>query len=149
MLRAIVFSFLAVFAVSVANAQSASEEQAIKFRKSVMKSVGGAMGGMAAVVKGEVSAEHAVPLAHTMYEVSKVVPHVFPEGSDFGETAALPVIWAKPAEFKLAVAAFQAAALNLSKASHGGDMQAFGQAFGELGKACKGCHENFRKKKEK
>jgi len=114
----------------------------------VMKSVGGAMGGMAAVVKGEAAAEHAVPLAHTMYEVSKVVPHIFPEGSDFGETEALPVIWEKPADFKLAVAAFQAAALNLSKVSHGGDMQAFGQAFGQLGKACKGCHENFRKKKK-
>ncbi|NQV47846.1 MAG: cytochrome c [Rhodospirillaceae bacterium] len=126
-----------------------ADSHEIKFRQSVMKSVGGAMGGLAAVLKGQASAEHANALSHVMYNLSLVVPHVFPEGSDFGETEALIVIWQKPADFKIAVQNFQSAALNLSKVTHGGDMQAFGQAFGALGKACKDCHENFRKKKEK
>ena len=145
--------FLAAIAPSVLSlglAQSASADQhENKFRKSVMKAVGGTMGGLAAVLKKQASAEHAVPLAHTMYQLSKVVPHVYPEGSDFGETRALLAIWEKRVEFKAAVEAFQAAALNISKVSHSGDIAAYGAAFGQLGKSCKGCHENFRKKKDK
>ena len=149
-IRNLVFAVFAAAIFSAGLVQSASADQhEIKFRKSVMKAVGGAMGGLAAVVKGQASPDHAAALSHTMFEISKVVPHVFPVGSDFGETGALPVIWEKPADFSMAVSAFQAAALNLSKVSHDGDMAAFGQAFGALGKSCKGCHENFRKKKEK
>ena len=142
---AIIASFIGVGLAQ--NARADSHE--IKFRQSIMKAVGGTMGGLAAVLKKQADASHAVPLAHTMYELSKVVPHVFPTGSDFGETAALLVIWEKPADFVKAVTAFQAAALNLSKVSHDGDMSTFASAFGELGKSCKGCHETFRKKKEK
>lgn len=148
-IRNILFTTLAATILSVGLARIASADQhEIKFRKSIMKAVGGTMGGLAAVLKKQAPARHAEPLAHTMYELSKVVPHIYPEDSDFGETAALPVIWEKPADFKKRIAAFQAAALNLSKVTHDGDMGAFGQAFVVLGKACKGCHENFRQKKE-
>jgi len=148
-LRKIFFATIAASVFSIGLSQSANADQhEIKFRKSIMKAVGGTMGGLAAVLKKQAPAIHAVPLAHTMYELSKVVPHIYPEGSDFGETAALPVIWEKPADFKKAIAAFQAAALNLSKVSHDNDMSTFGPAFGALGKSCKGCHETFRKKKE-
>ncbi|NQU57430.1 MAG: cytochrome c [Rhodospirillales bacterium] len=149
-LRKFFFTAIAVGIFSVGMSQSASADQhEIKFRQSIMKAVGGTMGGLAGVLKKQAPASHAGPLAHTMYELSKVVPHIFPKGTDFGETAALLIIWEKPADFVKAVAAFQAAALNLSKVSHDGDMSTFGPAFGELGKACKGCHETFRKKKEK
>ena len=57
------------------------------------------------------------------------------------------MIWEKPADFKVALDAFVAAANALpAAAAKGGD--AYGQAFGALGKSCKGCHENFRQKKE-
>lgn len=149
-IRNVLFAVLAAVIFSIGLSQSAQADQhEIKFRQSVMSAVGGTMGGLAAVLKKQVSASHAAPLAHTMYELSKVVPHIYPMGSDFGETAALMAIWDKPAEFSKAIAAFQAAALNLSKVSHDGDMSTFGPAFGALAKACKGCHENFRKKKEK
>lgn len=148
--RKVLLAVTAAVIFSIGLFQSAHADQhEIKFRKSVMKAVGGTMGGLAGVLKKQAPARHAEPLAHTMYELSKVVPHIFPKGSDFGETGALMAIWDKPADFTRAVAAFQAAALNLSKVSHNGDMSAFGPAFGALGKSCKGCHENFRKKKEK
>jgi cytochrome c556 len=148
--RNVFFATIAAVLLSVVLGQSAhADSHEIKFRQSVMKAVGGTMGGLAAVLKGQAPANLADPLAHTMYELSKVVPHVFPTGSDFGETGALLAIWEKPADFTKAVAAFQSAALNLSKVSHDSDMSTFGPAFGALGKSCKGCHENFRKKKEK
>ncbi|MBC8267787.1 MAG: cytochrome c [Rhodospirillaceae bacterium] len=148
-IRSVFIATIAAVILSVSLGQSARADQhEIKFRQSVMKAVGGTMGGLAAVLKGEAPSSHADPLAHTMYELSKVVPHLFPKGSDFGETAALLTIWEKPADFTMAVAAYQAAALNLSKVVHDFDMGTFGPAFAALGKSCKGCHENFRKKKE-
>ena len=149
-IRSVFYAAIAAVLLSIGLGQSAhADSHEIKFRQSVMKAVGGTMGGLAAVLKGQTSSSHADPLAHTMYEISKVVPHIFPKGSDFGETGALLTIWEKPADFTMAVAAFQAAALNLSKVAHDFDMSTFGPAFGALGKSCKGCHENFRKKKEK
>ena len=118
----------------------------IKFRQSIMKSVGGTMGGLVAVLKKQTSAEYAAPLAANMNNLAQITGSIFPEGSDFGKTGALPAVWEKPAEFKKAVEAFQMAAVNLSKVAASGDMAAFGSAFGALGKSCKGCHTNFREK---
>lgn len=141
-------AFCAVVLGLAATATASADGHQIKFRKSVMKAVGGAMGSMSAVLKGQVSSAHAVPLAETMNQLAKVAPHVFPEGSDFGETTALEVIWEKPAEFKQAMDAFTSAAAAMpAAAAKGGD--AFAKAFGALGKSCKGCHENFREKKDK
>lgn len=136
---------LAILGFSVSGPALADGHQ-IKFRQSIMKSIGGTMGGLVGVLKKQASAEYAAPLASNMNELAKITGGIFPEGSDFGETGALPVIWEKPADFKKAVSAFQKAAANLSNVAAGGDMAAFGAAFGALGKSCKGCHETFRQK---
>jgi len=138
---------VAILGVSLSGPALADGHQ-IKFRKSIMTSIGGTMGGLVAVLKKQASAEYAAPLASNMNALAKIAGGIFPEGSDFGETRALPAIWEKPADFKKAVAAFQMAAANLSKVADSGDMSSFGAAFGALGKACKGCHETFREKRE-
>mgnify|MGYP002632958544 CR=1 FL=1 len=120
----------------------------IKFRKAIMGSIGGTMGGLVGVLKKQAPAAYAAPLAANMNNLAQIADGIFPEGSDFGETRALPAIWEKPADFKKAVAAFQMAAANLSTAAASGDMAAFGAAFEPLGKACKGCHDNFREEKK-
>ncbi|MHA1598971.1 MAG: c-type cytochrome [Alphaproteobacteria bacterium] len=147
-IRTVVSGILAIIVLGLAaTAPVMADEHEIKFRKTVMKAVGGSMGGMASVLRGQAPANLAVPLAESMSQLARVVPHVFPEGSDFGETTVTEAIWEKPAEFKKAVDAFTTAAAAMpAAAGKGGD--AFGAAFGALGKTCKGCHENFRKKKE-
>lgn len=136
-------------AVSFTAPAFADGDGEIKYRKSVMKSVGGHMGAMAGILKNE-SANKANLMVHAqgMAALSNISGSVFPEGSDFGETEALPVIWEKPEEFAKAVKLFQDAAATLEKTAMSADMAAFGAAFGELGKACKNCHENFREKKK-
>ncbi len=119
----------------------------IKYRKGVMKAVGGTMGSLAAVLKKQAPAEHAVILALTMRNLASIMPDIYPESSDFGETAALPAIWEKPAEFKAAVNAFILAAAVLPDAAAAGG-ERYKLAFIDLGRTCKGCHEKFRKKKE-
>lgn len=149
---AVVATFLAVSVFSIettATAQDAVTEGAIKYRKSVMKAVGGNMGAIVGIIKG--SGDMADLGLHTkqMAELSMIAGKLFPEGSDFGETTALPVIWEKPDDFAMAIKQFQTAAAGINSAAASGDMAATGAALNELGKSCKNCHENFREKKEK
>ncbi len=120
----------------------------IKYRKSVMKSVGGHMGGIVAILKGETGNKaNLIVHGQGMAALSNIAGSIFPEGSDFGETEALPVIWEKPADFAKAVKMFQEAAKGMEMATQSGNMAAVGEALGKLGGACKNCHENFREKK--
>lgn len=146
---AIAFSITMLSANGTAMAQDAETEGAIKYRKAVMTAVRGHMGAMAGILKGSGNKADLTTHADAMVSMSKISATVFPEGSDFGETTALPAVWEKPDDFAMAIKTFQDAAANVATAAKGGDMAAFGQAFGGLGKSCKDCHENFREKKEK
>ena len=55
-------------------------------------------------------------------------------------------IWKETAKFKQAAEASQKASTALVAAAKGGNEAAFKTAFGELGKTCKGCHDDFRLK---
>ena len=124
---------------------AAADDVAIKYRQKVMDSVGGTMQAMSAIVKQEVThPDHLAPLAHNMANLATIVPDVFPPGSGKGDTKALPEIWSTPAAFKERLDAFVDAAKKLDDVVKGGDMSAFPAALGTLGKACKGCHDNFK-----
>ena len=70
----------------------------------------------------------------------------FPAGTgpEAGKTRALPVIWEKPEDFKAAQKVFSEAAPKLLSAADAGDVDAVKSTYGELGKACKNCHDTFR-----
>ena len=70
----------------------------------------------------------------------------FPAGTgpEAGKTQALADIWAKPDEFKAAMKMFSDAAPKLNAAANAGDVAAIKTAFGDVGKACKNCHDQFR-----
>lgn len=86
-------------------------------------------------------AEHAKALASTAAELS----HVFPPGSNVDDSEALPAIWEQPEQFAQAVAEVERATAAFSEVASSGDRQAIGAAFREVGAACRGCHDNFRK----
>jgi cytochrome c556 len=134
------------FAAPAAFADDAGE---IKYRQSVMKSVGGHMGAIAAILGGATTNAADLQL-HTdgMAALAGLAGNVFPKGSDFGETSALPVIWEKSDDFAKAVKMFQDSAATMAAAAKSGDMAQAGAAFAELGKSCKNCHETFREKKQ-
>ena len=75
----------------------------------------------------------------------------FPAGSgpDSGhETRAKAEIWNKPADFEAAQKRFGDAAPKLLAAANAGDASSVKAQFGEVGKACKNCHETFREPDE-
>lgn len=130
---------------------TAQEEGIIKHRKAVMKAVGGHMGAMSAILKGQVPfKKDAAVHARAMADLAKIAERVFPEGSDFGATRAKEEIWKKPKDFKKLIDAFKAESAKLAVISKTGDMKAFGAQFKVLGKnACGACHKQFREKKKK
>lgn len=70
----------------------------------------------------------------------------FPHGTgpEAGKTRALPVIWQKPEDFKAAQKLFSDAAPKLLAAANTGELDAVKSSYGDLGKACKNCHDTFR-----
>lgn len=143
----ILLTALAVLVVPVAAAQA--DEAAIKYRKAAMRVLGGHMGSMAAIAKKQVPhADHFAVHAKGLAETAALIGDVFPEGSDkmAGDTEATIAVWEKPEDFKAAVDMLVKASAKLSDAAAGGDMGATMAAFGEVGKSCKNCHDNFREK---
>jgi cytochrome c556 len=142
-----VLGFAAALAL-ILPAGAADTPASVKYRQAVMTAQGGHMSALNALLRGEVDhKDHVRGHVEGIGATAEMVRDLFPAGSDKGETEALPAIWEKPAEFSKAVDALQAAAANLASAGRSGDMDAVRAAFGETGKACKGCHDNFRKKK--
>lgn len=70
----------------------------------------------------------------------------FPHGTgpEAGKTRALPIIWEKPQDFQAAQKVFTDAAPKLLAAANASDIGAVKTSFGEVGKACKNCHDTFR-----
>ena len=132
-------------------AYAAAHGDAINMRKAAMKEVGGAMGAMSKMAKGEMAFDAAVVLAslQKMNEVSKTFGDHFPDGSQTGmdsegkETTAAPKIWEDMDGFKAAIAKFEAdtaAAVAAAPAS----VEALGPVLGSVGGNCKACHETYR-----
>lgn len=129
---------------------SADEDSVINHRKGVYQAIGGNMKALVMIVKGGVPhAGDAKYHAEQIAALSKLTEKVFPKGSDFGDTEAKPDIWSKPDDFKKVMAAFQAQAEKTAKVAAGGDLKATAAEVGELGKTCKGCHDNFRQQPKK
>lgn len=140
-----VCALVAITLLGAVATPSYANDDDIKYRKGVMKAVGGTMGSLAAILKGKAPMSHAPALTTAMVQFSTVAADIFPEGSGGDNTGAKDNIWTEKEKFQASLKAFQTAAMELSKAS--GDKAAFGAAFKNLGGSCGGCHKPFRKPK--
>jgi len=126
-------------------------ENVIKYRQSVMKSIGGHMGAIVGVVKGEVSyVGHVVAHAQGINAMSKLLAGLFPEGTsqfEFPNTRALPEILDDFSKFEAAAKALEAESAKMVEVAASGDLGVIGAQLQNLGKACGGCHKPFRQKK--
>jgi cytochrome c556 len=85
--------------------------------------------------------------AAAMARWMKQFPTTFPPGSDHGNnTKALPAVWSDRAGFDQAADNFIAAATKLAQLAKAEDTDGFGAQIGQVGNACKGCHDKFRAK---
>jgi cytochrome c556 len=129
--------------VAMSLSAGAQNEDAIKYRQSTMSALGGHMASLSAIVRSKVDhSSHAGVHASGIAALAPLVVDVFPSDSELGETKALSAVWEQPDEFAERVRALETAAETLGAA--GDDLQAIGAALGEVGRACKGCHDDFR-----
>lgn len=85
--------------------------------------------------------------AATIAGLAPQVPSWFPKGTGNDsnpKTGAKPEIWQKADVFAAKAKDFNAAAQAFDAAAKGSDVAATKTAFGNLGKSCKACHDEFR-----
>lgn len=156
MFRHTKMAFIALGALTLGlstNLASAADEPAnlVKYRQAIMKAIGGHMGALGAMAKGEVSfTDEAVGHAHAINEMSKNLLRLFPEGTSYeagNKTNTLPAVWEQWADFEAAVKSMQDESAKMITAAEGGDAAAFGQQVGAVGRnGCSKCHDTFRYK---
>jgi cytochrome c556 len=127
---------------------SADSEETIKYRQSVMKSVGGHMGGAVAIIKGKVPYKEDL-VAHVagLDGMASILPNAFKQKTEGGETRAKPEIWQDAADFQQKIKDLQAATADFLAAAKSGGPEAAGAKLGAVGDACSACHKKYREKK--
>ena len=131
-----------------AAAQFAKPEDAIKYRKSAFTVMSRHFGIVAGMANGKIpfDAKAAADNAEIATMVSKLPYAGFVEGSDKGgDTKAEPKIWTEMDKFRAAASKMQEEMAKLNVVAKGGNIDAIKAAVGDTGKACKACHDNYRK----
>ncbi|MGN6057580.1 MAG: c-type cytochrome [Sphingomicrobium sp.] len=79
-------------------------------------------------------------------DLSRKASGWFPAGTgpDVGKTGAKPEIWQNPQDFASKLHNFQAAAATFNQAAMSGELNLIKAKWGELGQACKACHDKYR-----
>ena len=144
-----VFLALGIAVSAQAQAPFKKAEDAIKYRQSALFVMGQHFGRLGPVVKGErpYNKDEVAKNAAIAEQMSKLPWEGFVAGTDKGDTDAKPEIWSDAAKFKSAIEKMEQEMSKLAQAANGGDLNAIKAQFGNTGKACKACHDDFRKKK--
>jgi cytochrome c556 len=137
---------LGLSAAAVQAQQAGNAEDPIAKRRMLMRANGAAAGLGGAMVKGEVpfSPAAANSVLSNFRAVGYTFGDYFPEGSQTGDTRALPRIWEDMAGFQAELADFRADA-EAAIAAKPETLEAFQAAFATLGQDCQSCHEKYRR----
>jgi cytochrome c556 len=129
-----------------AYAQVKLEDQ-VKYRRAAYTLMSLNFGSLAAMAqeKKPFNAEEAARNADFVAMLSTVPRQYFGEGTD-KDTKAKPEIWTHRADFDTKMDKMVGEAQKVPAVARGGDMAAFKKQVGDLGSACKACHDEYRLK---
>ncbi len=138
---------LAVVTSLPAAAQFAKPEDAIKYRKAVFTVMANHFGRVGAMANGKVPFDAAAALASAEIatSMSKLPFVAFIPGTDTGDTRAKPGIWTDGDKVKRLAEKMQEEMVKFNAAAKTGNIDSIKAAVGETGKACKACHDDYRK----
>jgi cytochrome c556 len=127
----------------------AKPEVLVKQRQAAMTLQGKYFGPMAGMAQGKIPYNASVVQRNAGFleVVSKMPWDGFDPSTKGEKSAALPAIWEKPGEFKQAAERLESETAKLAQVSKSGDEAAVKAQIGAVGKACGGCHDNFREKR--
>lgn len=144
------FTLLGMATVLTCLSLSATAEikpfEAVEYRQGIFKAFKWNFGPMAAMVKGETkfNAEEFNKRAQRMVELGSMPWEAFMAGTYASGTGALPKIETEKDAYNKEIASFEKAIANLATAAKTNDMKNIGPAFGQAGRTCKSCHDQFR-----
>jgi cytochrome c556 len=141
---------LAVTAGYSLNAMAQAKPQVlVKQRQAAMTLQGKYWGPLGAMAQGKAPYDANVVARNAGYleTLSKMPWDGFDPNTKGEKSEALPAVYNEPAKFKEAQDHFQSEVGKLVAASKSGDEAAIKAQLGAVGKACGGCHDNFREKK--
>lgn len=116
-----------------------SHEELVEARQDAMKEDGGLLRRA-----GGLTGADAVAAADTLIRNYTNLPHMFPEGSNIGDSKALPVIWQDFETFTGIFAKGLQGANDMKAAAEAGDAAAYAAALQVVGGTCGECHQKFR-----
>lgn len=120
-------------------------EQIVKTRQGGMAMVGSIADQMKAGVAAGVDPKQYEDQAAALAKWGTAYTALYPDGTqNIADTKAKPEIWSDRAGFEKADQAFVTASTALAQAAKSGDKAVFAAAFAEEGKACGGCHRNYK-----
>ena len=143
------FTIVGISFCGLAYAQFAKPEDDIEYRQSVMTIIGFHTGQMGAVVTGKKPYEKQ-EFSHnaTIVEILSTLPWeaFMAPGSDKGKTKLKSSAFREKDKFMTKEKTFETEIQKLVKAADGDDFNAIKAQFGEVGKSCKSCHDDYRSK---
>lgn len=136
----------ALTSISLTAAADVKPFEAIEYRQGIFKAFKWNFGPMGEMVKGktEFNAEEFNKRADRMVELGSMPWEAFIPGTYASSTSALPKIETEQEAYSEKIENFQKAIVNLAAAAKSGEMKNIGPAFGQAGKSCKSCHDQFK-----
>ena len=121
-------------------------EATIDYRQGVMRAIGGNVSAFAAVViDGAEFGDNLEMHTRQLLDLTRDIPALFPEGSDFPETDAREEIWDDWDHFVGRAEDVREAVEALHAAVEAGDEDQYAIRFRNLGQSCQACHDDFRR----
>ena len=147
LLGAVMSIFLAGGAYAQGAATPLPSDQIIAIRQAMMDLQQGVAGAMKAAVEEKTEVKPLVPGAKGLVASSKVIPSMFPPGTEKGHnTKAKPEIWSNQADFTKAANNLTMEAEKLVSLAEANDKSGFATQFAAVGKACGACHREYKYK---
>jgi cytochrome c556 len=132
-----------------AYAQFNKPEDAIRYRQSAFVLMGNNMGRINGQLKASTPNVQAIQQAAATVEFASKLPYeAFIPGSESGgtpPTRAKPEVFKDTDKIKQLAEKMQGEVAKLNTAAKTGDINAIRAAFGDAGKSCKACHDDYRK----
>jgi cytochrome c556 len=122
-------------------------QRTIEYRQSALYLLGWNIGPIAGMVKGEIPFDaKAVELRATrLAQIAPMIAEGFPADSQTGApTKAKPEIWQNMDDFKSKAATLEQVTAKFAETARTGDPKLIAAGLGEVGNACKSCHDKYK-----
>jgi len=113
----------------------------------VLYLLGWNIGPVAAMVKGEIPLDKDAVVLHAdrLAQLAPMIAEGFPADSQSGApTKAKPGIWQNMSDFEAKAAELERVTAKFATTARTGDPKQIAAGLGEVGGACKSCHEKYR-----